>query len=112
YSPKPLLILGARAYAREVADLVSDIPALELKGFVENLEPERCSGLLDGLPVYWVDELATLSANHWGVCAFGTTKRSGFIAVAAGYGVRFATVLHPAARVSSRSTVGEGTIVC
>jgi sugar O-acyltransferase (sialic acid O-acetyltransferase NeuD family) len=111
-SPKPLLILGARAYAREVADLVSEIPDLELKGFVENLEPERCGSLLEGLPVYWVEELASLSAHHFGVCAFGTTRRSRFIATAVSYGLRFAAVIHPAARVSSRSTVGEGAIVC
>jgi sugar O-acyltransferase (sialic acid O-acetyltransferase NeuD family) len=111
-SPRPLLILGARAYAREVADLVSEIPALQLKGFVENLEPERCGSLMEGLPVYWVEELASLSENHWGVCAFGTTRRAGFIAVAAGYGLRFAAVVHPAAHVSSRTVVGDGSIVC
>lgn len=108
---KPILILGARAFVPEVVDLLSEIPAFELKGFVENLEPERCASLLEGLPVYWIDELASLSATHWGVCSLGTTKRSALIEQAAGHGLRFATVIHPGARISARSTVGEGSIV-
>jgi sugar O-acyltransferase (sialic acid O-acetyltransferase NeuD family) len=111
-SKRPVLILGARVYAREVADLISEVPELELKGFVENLDPERCGALLEGLPVYWVDELASLSATHWGLCAFGSTQRMGFVRQACGLGMRFATLVHPGARVSPRSTVDEGAIVC
>lgn len=109
---KPLLILGTRGFALETADLVSEIPALDLKGFVENLDPERCRSLMGGLPVYWVDELASLWSTHWGVCSLGTTKRLTFIEAAASHGLRFAAVIHPAARVSAKSSVGDGCIVC
>lgn len=111
-SPAPLLILGARSFAREVADLLSDIPAFTLQGFVENLDPQRCGQKIDGLPVYWVDEIAALSATHLGICALGSTHRRAFIENAAGQGLRFASLVHPSARVSSTCTVGEGSIVC
>lgn len=110
--PEPVLILGARTFAREVADLLADIPAFELKGFVENLDPGRCGQMIDGLPVFWVDEIAAMSATHRGICALGSTQRSGFIRIAAGRGLGFITLVHPAARVSSRSTMGEGCIIC
>jgi len=110
--PCPVLILGARTFAREVADLLSDIPAFEVKGFVENLEPERCGQLMDGLPIFWVDEIAAMSSTHWGVCALGSTHRKGFIENAASQGLKFITLKHPSARVSSSSTAGEGSIIC
>lgn len=109
---EPVLILGARRFAREVADLLGDLPDFELKGFVENLDPERCGQTIDGLPVYWVDEIAAMAATHRGICALGSTQRSGFIGIAAGKGLGFITLVHPGAHVSSRSTVGTGCIVC
>src|SRR5215471_4277652 len=97
---KPLVILGARSYAREVADLVSEIPGYELSGFVENVDRDRCDVDLEGLPVHWVDDLPALASTHWGICGLGSTKRAALIAQAAGHGMRFATLIHPAARVS------------
>lgn len=109
--PEPLLILGARTFALEVADLISEIPGVTLAGFVENMDPARCREPLDGLPVHWVDDLPALSAGHRAVCAFGSTTRRGFIDAASGHGMRFATLVHPAARLSARSTAGPGTVL-
>jgi sugar O-acyltransferase (sialic acid O-acetyltransferase NeuD family) len=109
---KPLLLLGARSFAREAADLVSDIPEWDLRGFVENLDPQRCREMLEGLPVFWVDELGAMAETHWGICALGSTRRIGFIQQAERTGLRFATLIHPSARVSPKSTCGEGSIVC
>ena len=50
----PLLILGTRTFAVEVADLVSEIPHLQLAGFVENLERERCRETLTGIVLLWL----------------------------------------------------------
>lgn len=108
---RQLLILGARSFAVEVADLVSEVPDYRVAGFVENLEPERCQETLEGLPVIWVDDLTDLAKSHWGVCALGTTHRSRFVEQATKYGIPFATVVHPSARISSTSSVGKGTIV-
>lgn len=106
----PLLVLGTRTLAVEIADLASDA-GFEVAGFVENMEPERCREGLEGLPVHWIDDVAGLAATHRAVAGLATAKRSLFVDQVAALGMRFATVTHPSARVSGKSTVGEGSIV-
>lgn len=106
-----LLILGTRTFAEEVADLAAAIPGVQVAGFVENMDPERCRQPLEGLPVYWIDEVASLVESHRAVCALSTTFRRRFVEQAAGKGLAFATLRHPTAIVSSRSDVGEGSIL-
>jgi acetyltransferase EpsM len=108
---KPMLILGTRTYAVEVADLVSEIPDFELKGFVENMDRQKCQERLEGLPIFWVDDIADLAATHWAVCGLATTHRSRFTRQVAQFGIRFATLIHAWARISAASQVGEGSIV-
>lgn len=107
----PLLILGTRTFAEEVADLAAAIPGMRVAGFVENMESERCRQLLEGLPIYWIDEVGSLADSHRAVCALSTTFRSRFVEQAAQKGLAFATLVHPTAVVSKRSTVGEGSIL-
>ena len=107
-----LLILGTRTFAPEIADVASEVPGVEIAGFVENMDRENCSGKLEGLPIHWIDDIAPLAATHLAVCALGTTQRSRFIEQATALGIRFATIVHPAARISRNSTVGEGSIIC
>jgi len=109
--PRPLLILGAGAFAVEVADLISEIPTFELAGFVQSVDPRLGEKQLEGLPVYWIEDLARLAETHWAICAVGSSRRRAFIEQAAAFGIRFATVIHPASRVSAKSTLGEGTLV-
>lgn len=108
---RPILILGAGAFAIEVADLISETPGFTVAGFVQSVDPGKGAQTLEDLPVYWVEEIAKFADTHWAVCAVGTSQRKGFIEQVAGYGIRFATVIHPAARVSPKSLIGEGTIV-
>jgi len=108
---EPLLILGTRTFAIEVADLACDADGFSVVGFVENMERERCDDSLEGLPVYWVEELAKLADNHSTLCGLSTTKRSRFIEQVTSYGINFATLVHPSARISSKSSLGEGSIV-
>jgi sugar O-acyltransferase (sialic acid O-acetyltransferase NeuD family) len=105
------LILGARTLSVEIADIISEIPEVRLAGFVENMEPQKCKEKLEGLPVYWVDELEKLSKTHCAVCALATTHRKRFIEQVSAYNIPFATIVHPTARISAKSTLGEGTIV-
>ena len=107
-----LLILGTRTFAPEIADVASEIPDVEIAGFVENMDRAKCSETLEGLPIFWIDDIANLADSHLAVCALGTTHRSRFIEQAASLGLRFATIVHPGARISRNSTVGEGSIVC
>jgi len=109
--PQPLVVLGSRIFAEEVADLVDDCPEYEVAAFGENWERARCAEPLLGRPVIWIDDLAPLAATHLAVCAIGTTHRVGFIEQAEKLGFRFATIRHPTARVSRTSMLGPGTIV-
>ena len=58
--PRPLLILGTRTFAVEVADLASDIPGVTVAGFVENMDRSRAGTALEGLPVHWIDDVAAV----------------------------------------------------
>jgi len=106
-----LLILGSRIFAEEVADLANDVPGVEVAGFIENQERDRCASLLLGLPVYWIDELSRLAADHLVLSGIGTTQRKHYIEEVQKHHARFATLAHPTARVSRTSTVGEGSIL-
>jgi sugar O-acyltransferase (sialic acid O-acetyltransferase NeuD family) len=106
----PLLVLGTRTFAVEVADLASEA-GFEIAGFVENQDRSRCDKPLEGLRVWWVDDVAELASSHVAVAAIATTRREGFVEQVASLGVRFATVVHPTARISPTTAVGEGAIV-
>ena len=108
---RPLLILGTRLLAEEIADLVSDIDGLRLAGFVENRDRQRCEDRLCGLPIHWVDELGELSQTHQAVVALTTTLRADYVEQAASYGIPFGSVVHPTARIARTSSVGKGSIV-
>jgi sugar O-acyltransferase (sialic acid O-acetyltransferase NeuD family) len=108
---QPLLVLGTHRFAPEVLDLVSEIEGFRVDGFVENLDRARTAQPIEGLPVHWIDDVARFARSHHAVCALGTNSRRRIVEEAARLGFRFATVVHPTARVSSRSTLGDGTIV-
>jgi acetyltransferase EpsM len=108
---QPLLILGNRTLAVEVLDIVADTEQFEVAGFVENMDRARCDELLEELPVHWVEDIAPMARTHLAVCALGTTKRFAYVSQVAALGFRFATVVHPTARISRNSTLGTGTIV-
>lgn len=107
----PVLILGTGGFAQEIADVVSDCQGYEVVGLVENGDRRRCEESIAGLPVHWIDDIRPLAADHLAVCALGSTQRNQLTARAEDFGFRFATIIHPAAHVSSRSSLGEGTIV-
>lgn len=106
-----LLILGTRTFASEIADWSREIPGVEVVGFVENRDRGRCADLLDGLPIVWVEDLASRIADHVFACGLGTTQRGRFVAQVAAMGARFTTLVHPTARVSPTSRLGDGSLV-
>lgn len=109
--PRRLLVLGTHRLAPEVFDLASDLEDVRVEGFVENLDRSRAGGSIEGLPVHWIDDVGALAGTHLAVCALGTTARRRLVEEAAARGLRFTTLVHPDARVSSRATLGDGTIV-
>lgn len=108
---KPILILGTTPFATEVADWVSEIPGFQIAGFVENMNPERRGETLEGMRVFWVDELDKMTDSHLAVCALGTTHRSKYVDQVAAKGMGFATLAHPTVRISAKSTLSEGDLI-
>jgi sugar O-acyltransferase (sialic acid O-acetyltransferase NeuD family) len=108
---KPLLILGTRLLAEELADWIADIPGYEVAGFVENQERDRCALRVAGLPVYWIDELPKFAKTHLFACGIATTHRVTYLEQVTALGCKFATLIHPTSRVSSKSTLGAGTLI-
>jgi len=108
---KKLLILGTRTLAMEIADLASEIPGVSVAGFVENLDPKLRGQTLEGLPVYWVEELGAMKESHLVVGGLATTHRKHFVDQAAGLGMKFATLIHPLARISSKAQLSAGVVV-
>jgi sugar O-acyltransferase (sialic acid O-acetyltransferase NeuD family) len=103
------VILGSYVFAVEVAD-IAEQAGVEVAGFVENWDRDRCAGPLLGRPVTWIDDAAPLAERHEAVCAISTTARRGFVEQAAVAGFRFGQVRHPTAIVAPSSALGEGCI--
>ena len=108
---KPLLILGTRTLAVEIADLASEIPGVQVAGFVDNEDRKRCEDTLEGLPIHWIDDIEDLKDSHWAVGGLMTTHRGRFADQVDAIGMPFATLVHPAARVSPTATLADGVIV-
>ena len=106
-----IVILGTSLFAPEVLDLIEDTGRYEVTTFVENWDREKTNQPLFGRPVVWIDDAAPLASSHKAVCSLGTTHRQQFIEQAHKLGFQFATVIHPTARLSRMSTVGEGSIL-
>jgi acetyltransferase EpsM len=105
-----VLLLGAGSFAEETADVISETPGFELAGFVKNLEPPAEGETLLGLPIFWIDDAAALAGECLALGALSTTKRGPFLEQVAAAGFEFATVVHPSARISATSRLGEGTL--
>lgn len=113
---KDLYIIGAGGFGREVAWLVERInevnPTWNIKGFIDDNESlwgtkEDAYNVVGGC-----DYLKTLG-DVYAVCAVGSAKvRKIIIGKLKDSNVKFATVIDPAAIVSNRVEIGEGTIIC
>src|SRR6478609_3327096 len=103
--PNPLVILGTRFLAEEFFDLITEMRAAdgapyEVAAFVENWDRSLVGKELEGRPILWIDDAAAKFARtHQAVCALSTTQRKAYVEHATGLGFRFATLIHPTARV-------------
>lgn len=106
-----LAVMGTSLFATEVVDLAEDTGLFEVACFIENWDREKTKQPFMGRPVIWIDDAASLVSTHLAVCSLGTTKRKGFILDVHELGFKFATIVHPTARVSKMSSVGEGSVI-
>lgn len=108
---QPLILLGDGAFAEEVADLIEDIGGYDLLGFARNLPFESAPRQVLGKPVFSVEEMRPYVNDCLVVGAIGSPKRASFLTEVESLGFRFATLIHPLARVSRTASIGPGCVI-
>lgn len=108
---KPLLILGAGDMATTYAAQFRDHADFEIAGFVQDANPEAQGTILDGLPIYDVDEALKFNETHAALCAIGSPRRQGLIERFERAGFEFATLISPSAMVHAPEGVGPGCVI-
>lgn len=111
YQEKFLLILGAGAYAEEIAEMASAVPGCQVIGFVEGIDQEKCKNPLLDKPIYWIDEVYQFKDSVQAICAVGSPDRKFFISQAERQGLQFTSLIHPSAIISPSVLIGQGTII-
>lgn len=107
---RPLLLLGNGRFAVEALEIAEAVGFSPL-GFVNSLARPDKGIKLEGLPVFWFDEIPAEPDACEAVCAIVTTRRLPFIELIASRGYRFASLVHPSTNVSKRARIGTGCIV-
>lgn len=106
---RPIAIVGAGGFAREVLWLLADIGVADrVSGFYET-DAHWHDREIAGLPVRPASEI---DAGWNAVVAVGDPAGRIGILSALPAGLGFPTFVHPAARIGPRVELGEGTIVC
>jgi sugar O-acyltransferase (sialic acid O-acetyltransferase NeuD family) len=112
-----IIIIGAGGFGREVYRWLLDIQAsgadIEIEGFYDP-DPNALDAFADVKPrIIGADECAGLPTGRLYVCAIGNVAiRAKIFKKIKAKGGKFFTVIHPTVRVSSSSTIGEGSILC
>jgi sugar O-acyltransferase (sialic acid O-acetyltransferase NeuD family) len=107
-----LLILGGGEFAVDALDIAETAGTFEPLGFVVSLARPQAGYRHAGLPVFWFDELPHAAGECALVAAVGNTiERRTFVQVMQARGYPFASLIHPAAVVSRRAVIGEGSVV-
>lgn len=112
---RPLAVIGAGGFGREVAWLLEDInrerEMFDFIGFIDDSVKE----VVEGYPVIgdidtWVRDG---SRSVLLACAIGDSiSRHAVVAKMERAGFGFATLIHPSVKLSRHVAVGEGTIIC
>jgi sugar O-acyltransferase (sialic acid O-acetyltransferase NeuD family) len=113
---KRLLIVGAGGLGREVLDIATQIPATErdweVGGFLNSI-PDALEGYGCPYSILGHHDTFPISEDDCFVCAIGDPKvRLRVARSMQERGAKFVTLIHPLARVGSRSVLGEGCILC
>ena len=114
---KPIYIIGAGGFGREVAWLIERINSVEetwkIEGFIDD-NPLVHGKIEGGYPVVGgCDYLEKLQDKAWVVCAVGAAKvrRKIIDKIKDFKNIQFATLIDPSVLYSKRVEIGEGTII-
>ena len=112
---KRLLIIGARGFGREVANLARQCAGhgldFEVAGFLDD-KCDALSGYPGYPPIVGPVETYAIGSDDVFVCALGDTKcKRLYVDMIRDRGGRFLTLVHPTAIIGSNATFGEGCIV-
>lgn len=113
---KDIVILGGGGFAREVYWILDEINQQtrlwNILGFIDE-NPATHGGELCGLPVLGGFDWFDGGHKPLVVSGIGGNRcRRRFAELADRLGLEFATLVHPAARVSRHATIGRGTVIC
>jgi sugar O-acyltransferase (sialic acid O-acetyltransferase NeuD family) len=108
---RSILFLGDGTSAVEALDIAEAAGGFTPLGFVNSIKRAPAGSTLEGLPIFWIDEIPFGPADCVVVCAIVTTRRIGFIEDILKRGYRFTSLLHPSASVSRRARIGDGCIL-
>ena len=108
---KPLLILGSSTFALETLDIAEMAGGFAPLGFVNSLEHPSRDARHAGLPVFWIDDTPFQPDDCYLVAGIVSTRRREMIETMLARGYRFASVIHPAAVISRRTTIGDGCVI-
>ncbi|KLU62670.1 putative acetyltransferase EpsM [Peptococcaceae bacterium CEB3] len=119
---KKIAIVGAGGFGREVLWLIRECndyatektgkPLYTVVGFITNEAGDKGHLLCDE-PVLGSYDWFSAHRDTYALCAVGNPRtRFSVVRHLSDVGVRFASVIHPSARVSRYVEIGEGSVVC
>lgn len=103
--------MGSGSFAQEVAYLAEETGKFTLLGFLDDRPEMENRKQLLGLPVFNLKEASRFDPLPRLICALGTTHRKSLIETIVATGFPFATIIHPSAEISSKSSIEEGAII-
>ena len=106
-----IIVLGAGSLAKDIADLVEEIPDFKVVGFLVNKPPYVQCTKLAGKPIFWIDELESFDKSHKIINGIARMEKVRFISQVKNFGYEFLRFIHPSSNISQTVILGEGSTI-
>lgn len=103
-----VILVGAGAFAEEVADLASDA-GVTVRAMIEGIDRTKASS--GPVPILWVDDQASFRPDLPIAPAIGSPRRATLIDRLVGAGRSLGTLVHPSAVISRSAVIGPGCVI-